>query len=89
MSACCCILAGTTACQHCHNNPFATDLWTNTVDTSYVVRNSVTNADRIRSMTDEELCDEYFRILNYQLYNYTDSRAGLLCWLKEEVKDGE
>lgn len=46
----------------------------------------VTNADRIRAMTDEELCDEYFRILNHQLGNYTDSRLGLLGWLKEEVK---
>ena len=45
-----------------------------------------TNADRIRSMTDEELCNEYFRILNHQLWNYTDSRLGLLEWLKEEVK---
>ena len=46
-----------------------------------------TNADRIRSMTDEELCDEYFRILNHQLGNYTDSRLGLLEWLKEEVNE--
>lgn len=45
----------------------------------------VTNADRIRAMSDEELCNEYFRILNHQLWNYTDSRLGLLEWLKEEV----
>lgn len=29
MSTCCCSLAGTAACQHCSNNPFATDVWTN------------------------------------------------------------
>ena len=29
MSICCCSLAGTAACQHCSNNPFATDVWTN------------------------------------------------------------
>ena len=29
MSACCCSLAGTAACQHCANNPFATDVWSN------------------------------------------------------------
>ena len=29
MVACCCSLAGTAACQHCHNNPMATDVWTN------------------------------------------------------------
>ena len=45
-----------------------------------------TNADRIRAMSDEELCDEYFRILNHQLGNYTDSRLGLLEWLKEEAE---
>lgn len=30
---CCCSLAGTAACQHCRNNPFATDVWTNEVIT--------------------------------------------------------
>ena len=44
MSVCCCSLAGTAACQHCRNNPMATDVWSNTVTT-----------DRIRSMSDEEL----------------------------------
>ena len=29
MSVCCCSLAGTAACQHCPENPFATDVWTN------------------------------------------------------------
>lgn len=29
MAVCCCILAGTAACQHCQNNPMATDVWTN------------------------------------------------------------
>lgn len=29
MAVCCCDLAGTAACQHCANNPFATDVWTN------------------------------------------------------------
>lgn len=46
----------------------------------------MTNADRIRSMTDEELCDEYFRILNYELWKYTDSRQGLLHWMKQEAE---
>lgn len=45
-----------------------------------------TNADRIRSMSDEELCDEYFRILNYELLKYTDSRQGLLHWMKQEAE---
>lgn len=29
MAVCCCSLAGTAACQHCAQNPFATDVWTN------------------------------------------------------------
>ena len=28
MSVCCCSLAGTAACQHCSQNPFATEVWT-------------------------------------------------------------
>ena len=53
----------------------------------YKSKEKQTNADRIRAMSDEELCNEYFRILNHQLWNYTDSRLGLLEWLKEEVKE--
>ena len=54
----------------------------------YNPRNSkpITNADRIRSMSDEELCDEYFRILNHELWRYTDSRSGLLDWLRQEAE---
>lgn len=75
MSVCCCSLAGTAACQHCKNNPLATDVWTNTVTTDRTdakpfgngvdvcpvcgkpstIGKPKTNADRIRSMTDEEL----------------------------------
>ena len=29
MTVCWCSLAGTAACQHCPQNPFATDVWTN------------------------------------------------------------
>ena len=29
MAVCCCALAGTAACQHCSQNQFATDVWTN------------------------------------------------------------
>lgn len=75
MSFCFCSLAGTAACQHCKNNPLATDVWTNTVTTDRIdakpfgngvdvcpvcgkpstIGKPMTNADRIRSMTDEEL----------------------------------
>lgn len=37
MAVCCCSLAGTAACQHCSQNPFATDVWTNkTVTVNHV-----------------------------------------------------
>ena len=36
MSVCCCSLAGTAACQHCRNNPFATDVWSNTITTDHI-----------------------------------------------------
>lgn len=29
MSIYCCSLAGTAACQHCSDNPFATEVWSN------------------------------------------------------------
>ena len=45
-----------------------------------------TNGDRFRAMNNEELCDEYFRILNHVLGRYTDSRAGLLEWLKQQAE---
>ena len=34
MAICCCSLARTTACAHCAQNPFATDIWTNTGTTN-------------------------------------------------------
>ena len=44
------------------------------------------NGNRIRAMNNEELRDEYFRILNHVLPRYTDSRAGLLEWLKQPAE---
>lgn len=47
----------------------------------------MTNADRIRSMTDEEIADEILNVINHVLWMYNDSRLGLLNWLKQEVKE--
>ena len=44
----------------------------------------ITNADRIRAMSDEEMAEEYIRIYN-QLPRYTDSWAWLRDWLKQEA----
>lgn len=35
MAVCCCSLAGTAACQYCRNNPFATDIKSNTITTDH------------------------------------------------------
>lgn len=42
------------------------------------------NADRIREMTDEEIEDWYWWMHKEMMY-YTDSRAFVHDWLKEEV----
>ena len=36
MSVCCCSLAGTAACKHCSNNPFAESVWSNTYTTDHI-----------------------------------------------------
>lgn len=52
------------------------------------ISNPDTNADRIRAMTDEELAEWYWWMLNY-VRGATDSRTALLDWLKQEVSDAE
>jgi len=119
MAACYCSLAGTAACQHCSNNPFATDVWTNkTVTVDHIearpfgngldvcpvcgkpstIGKPQTNADRIRSMTDEELakwfgtrghaCPERWKACNIGIVDHEDDCIPCwLEWLKEEAKD--
>ena len=45
-----------------------------------------TNADRIRAMTDEEIEDWYWWMHEKMMY-YTDSRAFVHNWLRQEVDD--
>ena len=47
----------------------------------------MTNADRIRAMTDEEIEDWYWWMHKHMMY-YTDSHAFVHDWLKQEVDDG-
>ena len=53
---------------------------------TYFASKPQTNADRIRSMTDEELAEWYWWMLRY-VQGYTDSRVALLDWLKQEAKE--
>ena len=45
-----------------------------------------TNADKIRQMLDEELVDIWYFIYQNVLFAYTNSRQGLLDWLKQEAE---
>lgn len=118
MAVCCCSLAGTAACQHCYQNPFATDVWTNkTVTVDHVeakpfgngidvcpvcgkpstIGKPKTNADRIRSMTDEELaelisdridcceCEHMYAGEGKPCHNGETCPDYWLDWLKQEV----
>ena len=94
MAVCCCSLAGTAACQHCSQNPFATDVWTNKTVTvcgkPSTILNPMTNADRIRSMTDEELAEWIayrqgcFERQDKRCSKYGTCRDCWFDWLKEE-----
>ena len=46
-----------------------------------------TNADRVRAMTNGEIEDWYWWMHKEMMY-YTDSRAFVHNWLKQEVDDG-
>lgn len=47
----------------------------------------MTNGDRIRKMSNDEMVVEYIRIYN-QLNRYSDSWAWLKDWLNKEVEGG-
>ena len=49
---------------------------------------TMTNADKTRAMTDEELAEWFWWMLNY-VRGATDSKMALLDWLKQEVQDAE
>ena len=51
-----------------------------------IQRKPITNADHVRSMTDDELAEWYWWMLHY-VQGYTDSRVALREWLKEEYKE--
>lgn len=90
MAACCCSLAGTAACQHCRNNPMATDVWTNKTVTVDPVEakpfgKPVTNADRIRAMTDEELAETMLDCF-VAFYEVEWTKKDILDWLKQEAE---
>lgn len=115
MAVCCCGLAGTTACQHCSQNPFATDVWTNkTVTVDHIeakpfgdghdvcpvcgkpstTGKSLTNADRIRAKSDEELAAWISEVMDGGYgkcapghYDCTGKDSCAPCWL-EWLKSG-
>lgn len=71
----------------CINQNYQHEQWMLTTNrTEPVIVKPNTNADRIRAMTDEELAEWYWWMLNY-VRGATDSRTALLDWLKQEVSD--
>ena len=45
-----------------------------------------TNADKIRAMSDEEISEWFWWMLDY-VKSYTDSRLALIDWLKKEAEE--
>lgn len=84
MGSCCCSLAGTAACRTCANNPNAETpppvrTYTTWVTDKVLITGVRTNADRLRSMTDEELAEWIISITE-------DDTEGWLDWLKSPVE---
>ena len=51
---------------------------------SYGLGDPMTNGDKVRAMTDEEISEWFWWMLDYSKC-YTDSRIALSDWLKQEV----
>lgn len=89
MSACCCSLAGTAACQTCSQNPFAvmSKLMTTQptalrdIMVNLQTEKPMTNADRIRSMSDEELA-EWVTTVGRTFGEEYEGYMSVLDWLK-------
>ena len=101
MSVCCCSLAGTAACRSCSNNPYCETpppvrTTTIIVADNILITGKKTNADRIRSMTDEELADWFIEIQDDVADYYDGGHAvapelptmknSWLDWLKQECE---
>ena len=98
MSSCCCSLAGTAACRTCTNNPNAETpppvrTYTTWVTDKVMITGVQTNADKIRSMTDEELADFLWSIGQspFNGWTYISGKPmfegnGWAAWLKATVE---
>ena len=93
MSTCCCSLAGTAACKTCTNNPNAdlsnlkvTMIWSGSNLVETILSRPLTNADRIRSMTDEELATMMSTIYRTQELIGGDVQMWRE-WLKQEREE--
>ena len=87
MSVCCCSLAGTAACQHCAQNPFATDEWSNTVTLDL---NEEMQKQKRNALLDRILVATYAHTLQRENVTVFITRQ-LLCELIDEPyrpKDG-
>lgn len=100
MTVCCCSLAGTAACRTCSNNPNAETpppvrTYTVSATNTVLITGQKTNADRIRSMTDEELAAWISEVADdgcgmcapghYDCAGKDSCAPCWLEWLKQEV----
>lgn len=90
-----CSLAGTDACRSCTSNPFCND---NTKQEPMTIVGRMTNADRFRAKTDQELAKTFedFGVCPPHPCPYSDTDKPLtrddclechLEWLKAEVEE--
>lgn len=105
-----CSLAGTDACRSCTNNPFckmyadARAFYADVMNfgcKDFAPKQTKINADRIRSMTDEELAHLLIKAIssdcppNYKKFTGCEKKcdANVVCcwlsWLQREAEDSE
>ena len=77
-----CVNCGKTVCVNCTPDYMALD------DCTGSEANIVTNADRIRAMSDEELANWVVNKAPNIWIQYTDSELGLLDWLQQPAEGG-
>lgn len=75
-------------CRRCKNNGKAIcnrcDMYYDEFDP--IDKPPITNADRIRAMTDEEI-ENWYWWMHKEMMRYTDSRVFVHNWLKQEASD--
>ena len=95
MAVCYCSMAGTAACQHCASNPFATNVYSNTVITDHIEQTLTTNFDLVRRMSVEEFADFMLGVTQrggippVKIEELKNGAPRWLDWLQQEVESDD